>query len=228
MLAGFPVGPEIPAGIDGRVTTRQFVLKSYELTVQFVTPDGTLRNKNLELTTLFGGIAEEREPTVRLMPGSVDDFALSLAVDVAKTRWAAAAFFVVIGILLLGGACAGIVYAIARQSRRILRAARTGTPQACELISREPILYQGSPTGTDTFKFKVASAVAGAPPTEVKYQLRTKGSDVVQLASGKAVLALVPAGAPDKAILVLRDYYPLGFSDSERMQADAAVASGQR
>ena len=90
VLAGFPVGPEIPAGIDGRVTTRQFVLKSYELTVQFVTPDGTLRNKNLELTTLFGGIAEEREPTVRLMPGSVDDFALSLAVDVAKTRWAAA------------------------------------------------------------------------------------------------------------------------------------------
>ena len=50
-------GPDIPAGIEGNVTTRQFVLKSYDLTVQFVSPGGALQNKHLELTTLFGGIA---------------------------------------------------------------------------------------------------------------------------------------------------------------------------
>ncbi|HEY3498299.1 MAG TPA: hypothetical protein VGK73_26575, partial [Polyangiaceae bacterium] len=211
-----------------RVTTRQFVMKSYDLQVQFLSPDGTPRSKELEVTTLFGGLAEDGNVSVRLMPGSTDDFALNVAVAATKTRWAAAAFLGVVGILVLGGAFIFVVFAIARQSRRVVRAARTGTPVACELVSREQVLHQGNPTGAEIFKFKLPPATPGAPPAEVSYQFRTKGSDVVLLASGKSVLALVPRDTPSNAILVLRDYYPLRLSDAERLQADAAVASAQR
>ncbi|HEY3494134.1 MAG TPA: hypothetical protein VGK73_05585, partial [Polyangiaceae bacterium] len=57
-------GPEIPAVYYGRVTTRQFVMKSYDLQVQFLSPDGTPRSKELEVTTLFGGLAEDGNVSV--------------------------------------------------------------------------------------------------------------------------------------------------------------------
>ncbi|HEV8547601.1 MAG TPA: hypothetical protein VGQ57_01215 [Polyangiaceae bacterium] len=220
-------GADLPATYEGTVTERQFVLKTYQLKVEFLSPNGAPQSKPLEVTTLFGGLEDAGKITVRLMPGSVDDFALNVAVGATSTRWAAVAFLVIVGIALLGGTCLFLVFSIAKQCRRVLRAARAGAPVAAELLSREHLLHQGKPTGTEVFKFKLPPSAAGGSPMDVKYQCRTKGSDVIVLAAGKAVLAVVPQNVPSNAILLLRDYYPLRLSDAQRLQADAAVAGAQ-
>src|SRR6478609_7332416 len=90
-------GPELPAGVEGDVTTRQFVLSSYDLKVSDRTPDGRAHEQPLKFDT-FGTIPDDRESTVRLAPGNSDDFALSTAVAVSGKRWASAAFFGVVGV----------------------------------------------------------------------------------------------------------------------------------
>lgn len=57
------------------------------------------------------------------------------------------------------------------------------------------------------------------------YQLRTKGSDVITLDGGAAVLALVPADAPQGAVLLLGDFYPIQLAETERQQAEQAIAA---
>lgn len=102
---------------------------------------------------------------------------------------------------------------------------RTGRAVVCRLIDREPVLYQGRPTGSETVKFAVPPQVPGASETEVSYVLRTKGNDVILLDARRAVLAIVPPESPCEAILILRNYHPLGLTDSERQQADAALSN---
>jgi hypothetical protein len=215
-------GLELPATIDGEVTTRQFVLNSYDLKVHYKTADGQVRDQPLKFDTL-GSMDENQATSVRLAPGSLDDFALSSAVDVSGKRWAAAAFFGGVGIFLLGGAFSVLGFATSKQWRRVHHAARRGSALACQLLAREKVLNQGSDTGAEKLTFRVP-AHAGRPPLDVSYQLRTKGSDVVTLDGGTAVLALVAADAPQGAILLLRDFYPLALGENERRQAEHAVA----
>jgi hypothetical protein len=217
-------GPELPAGVDGEVTTRQFVLNSYKLKVHYRTPDGELREQPLEFETL-GSMPDDQESTVRLAPGSVSDFALSSAVAVSGKRWAAAAFFGGIGIFLLGGAFAVLAFATSKQWRRVHHAARRGQALSCQLLAREQVLNQGKDTGSTKLTFRVA-ANSGQPPLDVSYQLRTKGSDVITLDGGASVLALVPPDAPQGAILLLRDFYPIELGEIERRQAEQAIGPG--
>jgi len=217
-------GPELPASVEGKVTTRQFVLKSYDLQVTYRVPDGGRRQKKLEVVTLFSGLNADGDLTVRLLPQDPDDYALSAAVEASGGRWAGAAFFGVVGILLLGGTCSFLTFTLSRQWMRATRAARTGVPVTCALLKRESILHQGRPTGSETFTFKVPPAAAGGVETEVTYQMKTAGSDALTLGGGNSVLAIVPSEAPKDAILLLRNYYPLALSDSQRLQAEATVA----
>lgn len=217
-------GPELPASVDGDVTTRQFVLNSYDLKVRYKTVDGQVREQPLKFDTL-GSMAEDQETTVRLAPGSSDDFALSSAVAASGKRWAATAFFGGVGIFLLGGAFSVLGFATSKQWRRVHHAARHGTAVACQLLAREKILNQGKDTGSEKLTFRVP-ALPGHPTLDVSYQLRTKGSAVATLEGGAAVLALVPKDAPQGAILLLRDFYPLELDNAQRQQAEQAIASG--
>jgi hypothetical protein len=215
-------GPELPAGVDGEVTTRQFVLNSYDLKVHYRAPDGQLQERPLKFETL-GSMPDDQQTSVRLAPGSADDFALSSAVAASGKRWAAAAFFGGVGIFLLGGAFAVLAFATSKQWRRVHLAAQHGAPVRCQLLAREQVLNQGKPTGAEKLTFRVPAS-PGHPELDVSYQLRTKGSDVVTLEAGAAVLALVPAQAPQGAILLLRDFYPLDLDQDQRRQAEQALA----
>jgi hypothetical protein len=216
-------GPELPAAVDGKVTTRQFVLSSYDLKVHYQTPDGQVREHPLKFDT-FGSMPEDQGTSVRLAPGATDDFALNSAVDVSGKRWAAAAFFGGVGIFLFGGGLIALAFATSKQWRRVHHAARQGTALACQLLARERIVNEGKDTGAEKLTFRIP-AHSGRPPLEVSYQLRTKGSDVITLNGGAAVLALVPADGPQDAILLLRDFYPIELSEAERRQAEQAIAA---
>jgi hypothetical protein len=216
-------GREYPAKVEGRVTTRQFVLKSYELHVSYRLPGGE-HKKNLSFDTLFGGIETNADTTVRVLPGNPEEFALNAAVEASGKRWAAAAFLGAVGIFLLGGCCILLAYRVAKQWQRASRALSTGVPVVCALVSREHVMYRGRPTGTEIFKFKVPANAANGVETEGTYQFKTKGPGPLTLRNGTSVLAIVPPDAPKQAILLLRDYYPLALADAERMQAETAVA----
>lgn len=216
-------GPELPAQVDGEVTTRKFVLNSYDLNVHYATPDGQVHHRPLKVET-FGSMPDDHETTVRLAPDSSDDFALNSAVAASGKRWAAAAFFGIVGIFLLGGAFTAGAFAASKQWRRVRHAARHGRPLRCQLVSREQILNQGKPTGSEKLTFRIAAEPA-RPTHDVSYQLRTKGSDVITLDSGASVLALVAPDAQEGAILLLRDFYPIELGETERKQAEQAIAA---
>jgi hypothetical protein len=218
-------GSSIPAAVHGNVTTRQFVLKNYSLEVEFKAPDGRERHHKVEFDTLFGGIPDDSPMEVRMSPENPDAIALGAAVDVAGKRWAAAGFFAVVGIFLLGGAFGTLSWTAARQWRRVARAARSGVPVPCALLRREVIKNQGRPTGAEKFTFHVPAAAAKGVEVDVTYQCRTKNNGIILLDEEKSILALVPPDAPAQAIVLLRDYYPLAFDSSARLQADSAVKS---
>jgi hypothetical protein len=215
-------GPELPASVDGEVTTRQFVLNSYDLKVHYRGPDGRARDLPLKFETL-GSIPDDQATTVRVAPQTFEDFALSSAVDASGKRWAATLFFGVVGVFLLGGAFGFLGFAAAKQWRRVSRAARHGTALKCELLSRERVMNQGKDTGAEKLTFRVPSAEPGQPARDVSYQLRTKGSSVITLDGGAAVLVLVPPALPQDAIVLLRDFYPIELGETERQQAERSV-----
>jgi hypothetical protein len=218
-------GPLLPASVHGKVTTRQFVLKSYHLEVEFSSPDGRERHHKVEFDTLFGALPKDGPMEVRVSPDNPNDFTLGAVVEIASKRWAAVGFFGVVGIFLIGGSFTIITWASTRQWRRVARAAHSGVPVSCPFVHREAVINQGRPTGAEKFTFRVPAAVAKGIDVEVTYQCRTKDNDIIQLSGEKYVLALVPPDAPTQAILLLRDYYPLRLSSSDRLQADSAIAS---
>ena len=90
--------------------------------------DGQPRDLPLKFDTL-GSMPDEQQTTVRLTPGKFEDFALSSAVDASGKRWAAALFFGLIGIVLLGGVFGLLAFAAGKQWRMVRKAARTGGGQ---------------------------------------------------------------------------------------------------
>lgn len=220
-------GPGLPAQVKGEVTTRQFVLKSYKLEVSYVSPgDGELHTGHLELDTLFGGIADDLQPMVRLSKGDPGAFALNTAVEASGVRWASVGFFFVVGIGLLGGCFGLLTYSVANQLRRVRRAAATGTPMLCPLVSRERVLNQGRPTGAELFRFQVPGS--DGRETVAKYQCRTKGCPALTMAGDRFVLAIVPPQAPTQAILLLQNFYPFVFSEAQKLSAKAALEAAGR
>jgi hypothetical protein len=215
-------GVELPAGVDGEVTTRQFVLNSYDLKVHYDGPDGRRHDLPLKFDSL-GSMPDDQATTVRLAPGNAEDFALNSAVAISGKRWASAVFFGVIGVFLLGGAFGFLGFAAGKQWRRVGRAAKLGAPLRCQLLGRERILNNGKDTGAEKLTFRVPAAEPGRPPRDVAYQFRTKGNEVLTLDGGASVLAIVPPDAPEQAILLLSNFYPLKLGDQERRQAEQAV-----
>lgn len=218
-------GPEGPVQVGGDVTTRQFVLKSYRLDVVYVTPDQVRHQHRLELETLFGGIDEDAEHTVRLSPTNPDDFALSTAVSATSTRYFAALFFLVVG----GGlavAVAFLAWAALKQVRRVRAAADHGVLRLAPIVSREPVIVNGRDSGAEKVIFRVNRPDGGQ--VDVDWQLRTKGNPLLTAHGGQAVLAVVPTTDPTQAVLVLDSLYPLALSAADAQQLRAALAAAPR
>lgn len=215
-------GPEGPVQVSGDVTTRQFVLKSYKLDVLYVTPDQVRHPHKLEVETLFGGMDEDAEHTVRLSPTDPDDFALSIAVGATTTRYLAALFFLVVG----GGLAAAVAFfavAALKQIRRVRSAADHGVLRLAPLVSREPVIVNGRDSGAEKVIFRVQRP--DGAEVNVDYQLRTKGNQLLTAHGGASVLAIVPAADPTQAVLLLDSLYPIAFSASDAEQLRAALAS---
>jgi hypothetical protein len=215
-------GPEGPVEVSGDVTTRQFVLKSYRLKVAYVTPDSVRHQHQLELETLFGGIDEEAEQTVRLAPDNPDDFALSGAVAATSRRYFAALFFLIVG-GAIAVAVAFLAWAALRQLRRVRVAAEHGVLRLAPLVRREPVIVNGRDSGAEKVVFRVDRPDGGQ--LDVDWQLRTKGSQLLLGHGGRAVLAVVPAAEPALSVLMLESFYPLTFSPADAQQLRQALAA---
>jgi hypothetical protein len=214
--AGIPLGL---ASVNGQVTTQKLVAKTYELQVSYRLPSGELHAAPLSITTLFGGL-EEGKASLRVLPNDPRSFALEAAVIAAPARFRAAAFFATSG--LVAGVLFGLVaWAVTGQWRRAARAVRSGMARGCPLVDRQPVLYQGRPTGNETFRFTVDPQ--HSEERAVSYQLNTKRHQVLALRGGRELLAIVRPGAPNDSIVLRDDYYPLAFSEEQRGRADAAV-----
>ncbi len=95
-------GQTLPAQYEGSLTTRQFIFKSYDLTVTYQTPDGLLHQRKLEVETLGSDLPDAANPSVRVSRTDPEDFALDVAVEASGARWVAAAAY-----FFLGWACWG-------------------------------------------------------------------------------------------------------------------------
>lgn len=89
--------------VGGRVRTDRFILKTYELDVQFQDVQGARHAGKEEFVTLFSS-ADQREPELHYDPADPRRFVLSWAVDVVGGRWMAALLFLVMGPVILLGA----------------------------------------------------------------------------------------------------------------------------
>jgi hypothetical protein len=214
-------GLEGPAKVSGEVTTRQFVLKSYRLKVEYVTPDGVSHQHELEFDTLFGGMDEQSEQLVRLTPNQLDDFAFGPAVEAATPRYFAVLFF-----LLAGGGIAVAVAVLAlatyRQLVRVSAAARQGVLRPTPLVHRERVVVNGRDSGAEKVIFRLTRP--DGSPVDVTWQLRTKGDQLLVADEGRALLALVPPD-PLQAIALLESFYPLALPAADESRTRSALAS---
>lgn len=214
-------GPEGPVQVGGQVTTRQFVLKSYKLDVEYTTPDGVRHPHELEVETLFGGLEEDVESRVRLSPTNPDDFAINTVVEASTARYFAALFFLVAG----GGIAATLGYLawmVYKQMRRVRRAAQDGVLRLTPLVSRERVFVNGQDTGAEKVVFRVLQPDGAW--VNVDYQLGTNGG-LLTTSDGSSVLAVVPRADPAQAVLMLTSLYPFVFSPSDAQQLRASLVA---
>ncbi len=221
-----PTSVEVPAEMDGEVTTRKLIFKQYELKVTYpVAPDGTLRTEPLEFDTLFSAIDDTIAPVVRFDPNEPGRFALNVAVNAKGGRWGGL-LFMLFGGLLVGGAIGFVGWALYVGARRAQMVAARGVPVACRTTSIEEQVVNGVKTGAIIYRFQVPERFGGKA-REVVFR-RAEGTPLWTDEERELVVCLVPDDP--KAFVALRhDLFPLavpeGTADTVRERLRTRDAS---
>jgi hypothetical protein len=204
----------VPAEVDGDVTTRQLVLKSYDLVVKYSGCGGVCKGK-LEFDTLGGGIGDG-ETLVRFDPKNHRDFALNVALETASQRWLAAGFFAVVGIGLIGFGSLFVAYLAVRQIGHARRAIEDGVEEACRIVSVTEQRTYGQSTGQYTYRFRLPDHYADRGKLEYEAVFNVKKSKPLLVDDGAALIALVPRTGKAVPLALREDLYPVvvGFVSS--------------
>ncbi|MEY4546453.1 MAG: hypothetical protein RL685_2648 [Pseudomonadota bacterium] len=206
-------GPTREATVEGKARSTKWVFWTYDLTVEYLGPDGVLRRHPLEFTTLTRAFAPRAETAiVRLAPDDPDDFALEALVAVSGPRWRAL-LVLTLGFVLIGAVFLHEARKERRQRRAALLSAEKGVPRWCAMTPR------AAREGRLNITFEIPT---GAGDVRVTRIVQQGGRPLTR--PGNWVLALVPPGAPDQSVLVLDDLSPLSLSPEQRQAAYAAVS----
>jgi hypothetical protein len=217
---------EVEVSVHGKLTSNKFIFNSYDLDVSFRDEEGRSHHGKSKFETLFARVNEDSPALVRYRPGNPDDFALSWAVDKVPSRWAGVAFMGGVGVLLIGGSFGGLAYQRYRVLQKASRAVREGAEAECKVLRVEDQMANGRPTGYRLFHFLIPDRLTRGVRVEGKEAFHPKKGMAFLFEGGQRLLALVPPEAPDKALALREDLYPLDF-DARTVQA-IQEAAGKR
>jgi hypothetical protein len=219
-------GVEAPGvRIGGEVTTHLFILNEYDLKVSFVDAHGATRQHDLEFNTLFSRVDDNSPVALRHLRDEPDKFAVSWAMDLTGSRWAAIAFMGVVGVGLIGGSLVFLGATVWRRLADADRVARRSEEVVAVISKVVPQMNKGRHTGNE-FHFACTTgdgiAVSGKASFGVKHTPLHLDPEKLTL------LALVSPEKPARPFLVRGDLHPFRFRDDERraiLEAVAAVAA---
>jgi len=195
--------PAESASMHGKVTSHNFVLHSYKLTVEFVDAEHQPHTGQLEFSTLFRKLDREVPTEVHYDPADpAHRFAVNTVDERSGSRWAvlvaAAALAGLVGFALLVG-----VRNAARWLRAVRRAAASSTEVALRITSvADHVDKRGRRTGSKTYTYERGPGSTGTETYQAG-QVPLFTDETKQF-----LVALVAPEAPHWPIVLRSDRYP--------------------
>ncbi len=212
--------PASAVEVQGRETTHKFVFHSYDLEVSYLDAKHSLHRGRVNFNSMTEG-DKTSTPIVHYLENDPEHFALSWAMELKSSRWAAIAFMTVLGAGLIGGA-----FAIGgMQAMRKFFDARCCVRRCDEIAVRITHIIEhiakDEQTGTTyyfTGKTVEGQEVSGKVYFEVQHEpLFADGSK-------RTAVALISPENPKRPVVPRDDFYPFDLSSEEQARARAVIA----
>jgi hypothetical protein len=201
---------QVPAVVDGEVTTNRLIFHGYHLRVGYpVDAAGTARTESLEFDTLISRIDDTLEPRVRFDPRQPGRFALNQAVMASGGRWGALAFFLLAGVLLVGGSIGFLGWALYAGALRAERVALRGRPVVGTITKIEEQRSHGVPTGLTLYHFRMPSELGGKARS---VGFKRKDGTPLWLEERVRLVVCVDPEAPKAFVALRHDLFPMVFA----------------
>lgn len=207
-------GAVAEARVDGRETSRSFILNSYDLKVQYYDDAAQLHERELEFDLLFASVDQGRPTFVKYDRARPDDFVLSWAHESTTARWASFAFMMLAGVGLIGGSLAFLGASAIRNARAAQAAAARGVEVECVITSVEQQVVQGKVTDNLIYRFRLPEHLTPDGDREVIIPAK-EGSPILVDGATKLV-ALVDPAAPKTFLVPRTDLSPLDVDAETR------------
>ncbi len=229
--------------VRGTQRSRYGIFKEYSLDVSYTDTSNLPHNDHFTFSTLFGGVDDDAQPTLRFDPQDNSRYAISWAVECTKSRWASIGFMSIVG-ALIGVAILSLGAILLKRARTAQRVAATSEEVECLLLSATEQIVNGRPNGHIVYRFVVpalaplendnagyrANAVRAETATASRnheaIMQRSKGEPFFTQrgAGGDLVLVLVSRENPKDVLLLRYDLYPLDLSEDQKAAALARAA----
>jgi hypothetical protein len=214
--------PAFQTSAKGQVTTNHGIFHEYDLEVSFVDGNQVAHQDKLEFDTLFGEVDQASDPMVRYLENDPEHFALSWAMDVVTSRWAAIVFMAVVGIGLVGGS---FTYLGGMALRRLSDA------RGCALRSNEVVVRITKVVATKASTRHVGNEyhftgrmvdgreVSGKRVFPIKYEpLFADGGK-------QTMLVLIPQENVKRPVVLRGDFHPFELTPDEQSKVRQSMAS---
>lgn len=210
------------AAVDGRETSRSFILNSYDLKVRYLDEASQLHEREVEFDLLFVSVDQDRPTLVKFDRATPDDFVLSWAAESTTARWASFGFMALAGIGLIGGSLAFLGVGAIRSARAAEAAASRGIEVECPITGFEPQVVQGKATDNMVYRFRLPEHVT--PDGDREVIIPAKEGGPILLDGGTKLLALVDPAAPKIFLVPRRDLSPLDVDAESKRQYEERAA----
>ncbi|AKU94127.1 hypothetical protein AKJ09_00791 [Labilithrix luteola] len=213
---------EVPALVQGTLSTRNFLVHSYKFDVRYVTEEGE-RNEKLEFTALTER-DQSLEPMVRYEPNQPSRFALNWAVQLTESRvaWIVA---LAIGAIVLVAKLGKRGRAMIREARDAERLSIEGVPAICEVLSVDRQLGQKRISdGQDGYRFRFPEEFGGG---EAEVVIPHRRGTALFVGDRGKMLVVVLRSDPRVFLPITSKLFPFAFDPSMRDQIlERAASSG--
>ncbi len=209
--------------VDGKVKSRYFIFKEYDLKAKWTDAEGAPHESTVEFDTLFVSADTNRELDARYLPEDKARITLSWAIEVTTWRWASFAFMIGMGILI-GVAVASLGYLALKRVREAQACVADVEELIGELVNVEHEAAGGKATGKLVYHYSLPGTAG-----QHKAVFHPKhGTPLFVDADNTRMLVLRSRRSP-KALLVLRnDFHPLELTAVERHNVEAKLQSLSR
>jgi len=202
------------ASVDGRETSHNFLLNSYNLNVEYVDQQGGMHKPKLEFSTLFASIDQKSPLIVKYDPQAPDRFALSWMADMKKSAWASIAFLGGIGIAI-GLVCLFAVRQLAQKLAAARRAAVESVESSVALVKIVEMRTNGRATGVMKFQYNTTEGGGKTKLREVLFNVRKQQAPLYFDKEGSRMFVLQPP-APHQPVVLRNDFYPFHVPEHDR------------